>query len=103
MQGEPNMATTTIAMTCEIAEIEAHLRGQLRGRVNELRVVIRDDGLVLRGSSQTYHAKQLAQHGLMQATTVPLVANEIEVAARGSRSPPARNSTIAVPSSTPRQ
>ncbi len=79
MQGEPNMATTANAMTSEIAEIEAQLRGRLRGRVNELRVVMRDDGLVLRGSSRTYHAKQLAQHGLMQATRLPLVANEIEV------------------------
>ena len=96
------MTTSTITMSCEIAEIETHLRGRLRGRVNELRVVIRDDGLVLRGSSQTYHAKQLAQHGLMQATTVPLVANEIEVTARASRSPPARNCTSAMPSSTPR-
>jgi hypothetical protein len=78
------MATTTVAMTCEIAEIEAQLRGRLRGRVTELRVVIRDAGLVLRGSSRTYHAKQLAQHGLMQATTVPLVANEIEVDSGGA-------------------
>jgi hypothetical protein len=73
------MMTTAFAMVSAIAEIEAQLRGQLRGRINQLRVVVREDGLVLRGSSRTYHAKQLAQHGLMQATTVPLVANEIEV------------------------
>jgi hypothetical protein len=47
--------------------------------VHDLRLVIRDGGLVLRGHAHTYHAKQLAQHAVMGATKLPIRANEIEV------------------------
>ena len=30
-------------------------------------------------SARTYHAKQVAQHTVMQMTDLPIVANEIEV------------------------
>ena len=73
------METTSTATACDIPAIEAQLRGRLRGQIHQLRVIRHDDGLILQGNSRTYHAKQLAQHGLMKATAVPLLANEIEV------------------------
>jgi len=33
----------------------------------------------LRGRAKTYYAKQLAQHAVMEATDLPVLANEIEV------------------------
>jgi hypothetical protein len=39
---------------------------------------VRDD-LVLQGQAHTYYAKQLAQHALLEATRLPIRANEIEV------------------------
>jgi hypothetical protein len=47
--------------------------------VRDLQVLGRDNGLVLKGHSRTYYAKQLAQHAVMEATQLPILANEIEV------------------------
>jgi len=35
--------------------------------------------LILRGRTRTYYAKQLAQQAVMEATALPIRANEIEV------------------------
>jgi hypothetical protein len=66
--------------TCEgLARIEEHVRCRLTGRVRDFQLLVSDQGLVLRGHAHTYHAKQLAQHAVMAATTLPIRANEIEV------------------------
>jgi hypothetical protein len=41
--------------------------------------VVRGCGLVLTGQASTYYAKQLAQHAVMEATALPILANEIDV------------------------
>jgi len=63
----------------EILRLEARVRCRLNGRVRDLQVLGRDNGLVLKGHSRTYYAKQLAQHAVMEATELPILANEIEV------------------------
>jgi hypothetical protein len=60
--------------------LENRLQARLSGRIRGLRVLLRDSGIVLRGLARTYHAKQIAQHAIMAETTVPILANEIEVA-----------------------
>jgi hypothetical protein len=60
-------------------ELEMLLQNRLGGRVHDLRVVLRPDGMILQGHASTYHAKQLAQHAAMEAARLPIVANEIEV------------------------
>jgi hypothetical protein len=62
-----------------LARLEEHVRSRLGGRVQELKVVFMEDGLVLRGYARAYYAKQLAQHALMETTGLPIRANEIEV------------------------
>jgi hypothetical protein len=47
--------------------------------VLELRVVIQNGAVILRGQAFTYHAKQLAQHVTMEEIKLPILANEIEV------------------------
>ena len=59
--------------------VEGYVRSRLNGRVYNLRVVFRDQGLVLQGCAHTYYAKQLAQHALQEASGLPILANEIEV------------------------
>ena len=54
-----------------------HLVGQCR--IRNLRVLIQDQGVVLRGQSEMYYAKQLAQHAVLDVTNLPILANEIEV------------------------
>lgn len=62
-----------------IAQVEAHVQSRLNGQVRDLRVEARDQGLVLRGHTHTYYAKQQAQHAVQKASGLPILANEIEV------------------------
>lgn len=66
--------------TAEIAQLEAHVRSQLIGRIRHFHIIVRDEGLVLKGLASTYYAKQLAQHAVMQGSKVPILANDIMVA-----------------------
>jgi hypothetical protein len=52
---------------------------QIGRRIKDLTVVVNETGVVLRGKANSYYLKQLAQHALMRATPLPIVANEIEV------------------------
>jgi hypothetical protein len=63
----------------DIDRLFTHIQSQLTGRVWDLRLLPRDDGLVLQGRAHSYYAKQLAQQLVMGATECPLLANEIEV------------------------
>ncbi len=59
--------------------LEAQVQNRLAGRIRGLRIMIRAGGIVLQGRAATYHAKQLAQHAAMELTTLPILANDIEV------------------------
>jgi len=65
--------------TEEVDRLTASVQHQLAGRVCDLRLLIQDKGLVLRGRAYTYYAKQLAQQAVMNATGLPLLANDIEI------------------------
>ena len=67
--------TTTNGAT----ELETHVQCRLGGQIREFRLMVADKGLILRGHAHTYYAKQLAQHAVMEATELPILANEIEV------------------------
>jgi hypothetical protein len=60
-------------------QLEAQVQSRLSGQIRDLQLLFRDNGLVLRGRTRTYYAKQLAQHAVMQACELSLLANEIEV------------------------
>jgi hypothetical protein len=64
----------------EIDLLERHARRRLSGRVRDFRLLLTECGLVLQGTALTYHEKQIAQHAIMEATRLPILANEIEVA-----------------------
>jgi hypothetical protein len=61
------------------AELESFLQCHLSGRILFFRLDKSEQGLVLRGLSRTYYAKQLAQEATMAATDLRIVANNIEV------------------------
>ena len=61
------------------SQLETQVRGRLVGRVGDLHLLVQENGLILRGHTHTYYAKQLAQHAVMQETRLPILANEIEV------------------------
>jgi len=59
--------------------LQTHVQEKLRWRVNNLRILHRNGGLVLRGTSCSYYGKQLAQEAVMAASDLPILANEIQV------------------------
>lgn len=63
----------------QLAQIEERLRTRLTGRVRDLQLLLHENGVVLRGRARTYYAKQLAQHAVMEASKLPICANDIEV------------------------
>jgi hypothetical protein len=67
------------ALPSRAEQVEAQVLSRLGGRIRDLQVVVRDDGLILKGRAPTYHAKQLAQHAVLEIGWLPLLANDIEV------------------------
>jgi hypothetical protein len=63
----------------EVAELELLVACKLAGRVRDLRLRVGDRGVILTGYCRTYYSKQLAQHAVMEATDLPIAANEIWV------------------------
>ncbi len=59
--------------------VESTVLCRLGRRLLNFRLQLRETGLVLQGQARTYHVKQLAQHVVMEATDLPILANEIEV------------------------
>ena len=59
--------------------IDVALRRRSGRHVWELQVVVRDRGVVLRGRTLTYYAKQMAQQVATEVTGLPVLANEIVV------------------------
>lgn len=62
-----------------VEHLQALLQQRLNGRVRDLRLTVRGQGLVLEGWTSSYHVKQLAQHAAIELTGLTILANEIEV------------------------
>ena len=60
-------------------KLEETVKARLSGRVWGFRLLMESDGLILRGKTRTYYAKQLAQQTVMSLTTLRIQANDIEV------------------------
>jgi hypothetical protein len=71
--------TLELPTPVQFSELEAIVQDRLNGRVRHLRLLAREDGLILAGIAQTYYAKQLGQHAPMEVSDLPICANEIEV------------------------
>lgn len=74
-----NMSPSDSLAPETLERIEELVLGQLRGRLINLRVVSRGDGIVLQGKSSTFYVKQLALHAVMKATSLPIRGIEIAV------------------------
>jgi hypothetical protein len=79
MKTKPAGSTVDLSEADGVTELEARVRCRLSGQVRDFRLVVGDNGVTLRGRARTYYAKQLAQHAVMEATDLPIMANEIEV------------------------
>lgn len=63
----------------EMKQLEVQIARRLNGRLRGLQLVVQGRGLILRGQAPNYYVKQLVQHEVMVATSLPILANEIEV------------------------
>jgi hypothetical protein len=79
MKGQTTETSFHLGTANGVTELEAHVQCRLGEQVREFRLVVVDKGLILRGRAHTYHAKQLAQHAVMETSGLPILANEIEV------------------------
>ena len=59
--------------------IERLIRRQTNDKVRDLRVLVLDEGVTLKGRCGTFYSKQLAQHAAMELSESPILANDIEV------------------------
>jgi hypothetical protein len=59
--------------------VERQMQRRLGSRVRDLRLIVRQDGMILQGRALSFYAKQLAQHAAMELAALPIVANNIQV------------------------
>jgi hypothetical protein len=74
-----NLVKPAESIAAPAEELESQVRRRLGSRVRDLRIVVRDNGVILKGWALNYHAKQLAQHAAMEIAEAPILSNEIEV------------------------
>jgi hypothetical protein len=79
MKGQSTEPSIDLTTANGAAELEARIQRRLGGQIRGFRLVVMERGLILRGRAHTYYAKQLAQHVVMEATELRILANEIEV------------------------
>jgi osmotically-inducible protein OsmY len=79
MTAQPVAEPARLVVEDQASTWNAKIRQRLGGRIRELRVLVREDGVVLQGRVSTYHAKQLAQHAAMEVSGRAIVSNEIVV------------------------
>ncbi|HLN27422.1 MAG TPA: hypothetical protein VK395_06735 [Gemmataceae bacterium] len=79
MKSPPSEPSIDLATANGATELETHIQCRLGGRIRDFQMVVVNGELILRGRTRTYYAKQLAQQAVMEATALPIRANEIEV------------------------
>ena len=79
MDNESLTTVTNPAISRSAQDVETIVRERLNGRVRAFQLIVESQGLVLRGSTRTYYAKQFAQHMVMEISTLQILANDIEV------------------------
>jgi len=62
-----------------LEELELIVMTKLAGHVSQVQLIESADGLTLRGSCKSFHAKQMAQELLMQFGNFRVIANELTV------------------------
>jgi hypothetical protein len=69
------MTRTLSSPLHECVYLEYCLRHELRGRVSQLRIEHRGEGVAILGQANSYYSKQLAQAQVMDRSTLPIISN----------------------------
>ena len=79
MQTFPPQQKIDLTTADGITEMEMKVECLLDGDIHNFQILVEDKGLTLQGQTRTYHAKQLAYDLVLEASDLPILANEIEV------------------------
>lgn len=60
-------------------EITSRMLDRIGGRIQNLRIQVCEDGLILQGQSHSYYLKQLAQQLAAEISALPILSNRIVV------------------------
>lgn len=63
----------------QVDRIERRIRNEFSHRVHNFHIQAFDDGLVLEGRTKTYYGKQMLLKAVMDATSLPILADRIVV------------------------
>ena len=74
------METATLKeLLMEPGELKKLVEARTHRRIRDLRVELHNGSLVLRGRADSYHLKQLAQHGILDVMPKVRIVNNIVV------------------------
>lgn len=79
MQAPPPEQKIDLTSPDGITELETRVECLLDGHIHNFQLVVGDKGVIMRGQARTYHAKQFAQDVVLEATDLPILANDVEV------------------------
>jgi hypothetical protein len=79
MTGHNSTALILTPGLAAMQQLEIHFQSRLNGRLRHFQLVVHGCCLILNGHARTFCAKQLAQLAVLEATALPILANEIEV------------------------
>jgi len=68
-----------LTTTDGITEMETRVECALDGDIHNFQILVEEKGLTMRGQARTYHAKQHAHGLVLEASDLPIFADEIEV------------------------
>lgn len=63
----------------QVDQIERKIRDEFSQRVHNFHIQAFDDGLVLEGRTKTFYGKQMLINAVMEATSLPILADRIVV------------------------
>lgn len=77
----PSFATDLLEVLSSenLEQVQQEIRRNLSLRVHNFQIRAFEEGLILEGRTKTYYGKQLVQHAVMDATDLPILANNIVV------------------------
>jgi hypothetical protein len=79
MTGHNSTALILTPGLAAMQQLEIHFQSRLNGWLQHFQLVDHGCCLILNGHAHTYYAKQFAQHAVLEATALPILANEIDV------------------------
>lgn len=74
-----NQSTERDNQECVSAELKNLIMGLLNGHLRSLTIDVTEQGIVLRGNCDSFHAKQLVQEIVTKSSSLRILSNDLVV------------------------